>query len=1050
MVKYKNFSSGGHSIGSFSYSTQTSHISTHSNRTNKSKSLQTNDRDPSITCRESLEDDCRDEDGSRFDPRVLSNDSTEDEESESLYDMISYNNGTRDDHSTSVCASYSYSVSVGETDSSAGMSDNIHPGSPRRPKLSYMGYVPMSPNTAAAMAKERKEHSHTRRHSNRNGNNESDHSTEEQTVETGSTFPSVNIDDTSTSRRRHGNYENEEERRDANSFCSGDFSEAVGETNLTEYITVGQQRCLDEQNGRLEKRDSVTVDHNSRFEDATIGTSVVSSVMPNSCTGHPAMKMTNQENQNQAFTPLSPIASPRPSQSGVHDACPISPLSAGTAKEMVAPSLNHPPTMMPPYGYQQPVQHVYGNNQQQQPHQPFQSGFFPRNPVLARQLQAFQQYHSQQQQQEPQEPQPPTSSPSMGNISPKATHVTVQPKAAFIRKEKDTTVRNDKSEASSKSSSQGETTSTEDKPVLIYGADGPRLMNNVKFVTPTPKRSGGTVTTSSSSLIYGATSSVGALTVGCGQNPAAMKCQSYIASLINTCGAIVNHGYHIDNTKASSKEKRAMFGKVAEKSIAGLALSEKSTLDEGATVTTGINSIGTELNDAFSSNAKKILHAGNNLMNTLPQDIQNLTQSTAYQNVFDTFQKYASPQSVDTEETEEIQAKNEKMISAATLSPTHAKREHFRKLRRRYNRGSDNKATSAVLPSDASVTDSVASFQKRYSRNVHMKAQQEKVKARKQEDPPVDGDAERMDDESHCSWATPKSQEAADEEINKILRKPDPLSETATAKETLSGKSSEDVVISTSSGMSESLVGSDIEEEVIESDSGSFSENEDVDQSDEEDEEQLQIESFDHDEFPYTPLDVIEEESEDDETMAYTESIESTQSNDLSVGAESRGKVEGSAFDDTFGKTRRIRTPMKSMIGIVRFMFVAMLAFQCGTIMCLWDQIANQIRTMEGGSQILANAELFVSNLKAGGESLVTTAKDIVNVPPVDFSVEDLFSEIESRTAAVMGPAKQFLSGLSLEPVAQEPEEDADMLLFKQLVGDALRDDDFFQNENEE
>ena len=81
---------------------------------------------------------------------------------------------------------------------------------------------------------------------------------------------------------------------------------------------------------------------------------------------------------------------------------------------------------------------------------------------------------------------------------------------------------------------------------------------------------------------------------------------------------------------------------------------------------------------------------------------------------------------------------------------------------------------------------------------------------------------------------------------------------------------------------------------------------------------------------------------------------------------------------------------------------------------------------------------------------MVTTAKDIVNVPPVDFSVEDLFSEIESRTAAVMGPAKQFLSGLSLEPVAQEPEEDADMLLFKQLVGDALRDDDFFQNENEE
>lgn len=351
----------------------------------------------------------------------------------------------------------------------------------------------------------------------------------------------------------------------------------------------------------------------------------------------------------------------------------------------------------------------------------------------------------------------------MGTSSPKATRMTppqetTEASIATLNNN-DTKLQNDNSEVSSKNCSKGENSSTNDKPVLICGADGPRLMDNVKFVTPTPKRSGYSVSLSSNSMITGATSSVGALAVSCGQNPAAMKCQSYIASLINTCGAIVNHGYHIDNSKASSKEKREMFGRVAEKSIAGLAMSEQSILEEeGASVTTGVTSIGTDLNDAFAANAKKILHAGNSLMNTLPQDIQNFTQSTAYQNVFDTFQKYASPQSVDTEETEELRAMNETKVSASTLSPINAKREHFRKLRRRYNRGSDNKGNSAVLPSDTSVTSSVASFQKRYTRNMHTKAHQEKVKTRKLEDPPVEGDAERMDDESHCSWATPLSQ----------------------------------------------------------------------------------------------------------------------------------------------------------------------------------------------------------------------------------------------------------------------------------------------------
>ncbi len=1064
MVKYKNFGSSGHSVGSFSYSTQTSHISTNSTRADKNKGLLSNDRDPSITRHESVEDDCRDEDGSRFDPRVLSNDSTEDDEikgqeSESLYDMISYN-GTRDDNSTSVCASYSYSVSVGDTESSAGLSDN--PASPRRPKLSYMGYVPMSPNTAAAMAKEMKERSHTHRRSNRNGDKDSDQSTEGQTVETGSTFPSVKIDDTSRSQHLEKNYDDQQERRETVSFATEDFTEGVAESNITEYITVGQQRCLDQQkkDRQFNTRDSVTADYSSRFEEATIGTSIVSSVMPNSCSGHPAMKITNSEPPHRGINPLSPMASSQPA-----GACPISPLSDGvsaydTAYEMAPPLLNHPPATMQqqwnpsnhngyqqPYGYQQQqaVHHPSGTNQHQQLPQGIQSGFFPRNPILARQLQAFQQYHSQQQGQEERQP---TSPRSMGSRSPSQTRATLSEEKPIATSDKEMKIQNSKSGFSSKDSS-----STDDKPVLICGADGPRLMNNVKFVTPTPKRSIASTSLASNSLISGSQYTGGELSVGCAQHPAGMKCQSYIASLINTCGAIVNHGYHIDNTKKSSKEKRAMFGKVAEKSIAGLATTEQSVQDEGASNLTGFESIGTDLNDAFAVNAKKILHAGSNLMNNLPKDLQNFTQAAVYNNVFDTFQKHASPESEDTEETEQAQQSVDSSKPNGTLSPINAKREHFRKLRRRRNRGFDNEGAAVVLPSDASVTPSVASFQRRYTRNIHTKAHQEKLEARKAEDPPAKGDAEPKDDETHCSWATPKSQEADDESKLESSSKPDPLVRTAapaqSLEENMCGKKSEEVVISTSSGMSESLEGSDIAEEAIESNSTTDSSTSESEDESEEDEEQLLIDSFDHEEFPYTPLDVIAEESEDDETVVNPESIESTNSTDGSIITVTDAFIEERSTE-TFETSKGIRTPIKSMIGIVRMMFVVMLAFQCGTIICLWDQIADQIRTMEGGPEIIANVEFFVSNVKVSGESLVTTAKDFINVQPIELSVGEMYSEIESRTAAMMGSANEFLSRLKLERAHSEQEEDDEMVLFNKLVGDAFGDDDIFQNGNEE
>ena len=1127
MVKYKNFGTSGQSVGSFSFSSQASQLSTKTTKSNKSKSRHhRNERSPSITRRGSEEDDCRDEDGSRFDPRIVLRDSSEEEDikdDESLYDMISYN-GITDEHSTSVCASYSYSA--GETVSSDGYSDPQQPTpNSRRNKLSYMGYVPMSPNTAAAMAmKEMREHSETHRHRNgsRNGshddaNNNSGHTAGEGTSTTGSTFPSIKVDDTSTTRRRERNYDDEsladEDLRQSASDCS---SQCVAD-NVMEYVTVGQQKCLEEQKKvehQNQNRDSTTVTSSSaadqyiRVEDATIATSVESSVMPNSCTGHPAMKMTNQGrfmSSKHEFHPLSPvIASPtsqHPPQTpakattGVStsgqdawaDVSILSPLTAGvSANGMVPPSLNHPPTMMQQqwkpnpdlqqqFGHHQPQPMHYpygaiGNTQQyplnqqhpqqlqhpmQQSQKAFQSGFFPRNPVLASQLQAFHQYHNQQNQQEqPSSFSPPTNDSPQETQGNHPTETAPAETAPTFQKVEPTIQKNEGGVSSQES--KGEDSSSDHQPFLICGPEGPRLMDNVKFVTPTPNRSSGSKHGSSHSRAYGSSYSGSSIGMGCAQNPAGMKCQSYVASLINTCGAIVNHGYHIDNSKSSSKEKRAKFGKVADKSIAGLTPSEHGREEEGGNGIGGIGNIGSGLNDAFAENAKKILHAGNNMMSTLPKDFQNLTQSAAYHNVFDTFQKYASVKSpVQSEDNigirsalsddpDEVEVAKEPR--AASLSPISAQREHFKKLRR-MRRGPNS-------PTQASTSEGnpVSPISTRYSRNLHTLIHQQKLEkttgaeeTRVPEDPEESRGKDPVgskDDDSHCSWATPMSREESEEERCEAV-KPDPLpgseSPTGSLEEILGEKATQEVVTSTSSGMSESLVGSDVDDEEPHLDSMMTpSLSDDERQEAAEGEEQMLLNSFDHNEFLRTQLDVIEEEgSEDDETTVNPDSpmdeqvVDTTPSDALwtnGMGDEKRG----------------FRTSIKSMIGIVRLLFVGMLFFQCGTIICMWDQIADQIRTVEGGPEVLASAEGFVSNLRSSGESLVTTAKDIINVDQIDISMGDLFSDIESRTTEMMGTASKFLAGLRLQQEMERTEDD-ELLLFHQLVDDAFEDDDILQ-----
>jgi hypothetical protein len=1181
MVKYKNFGTSGsqhQSIGSFSFSSQNSEQhSTATSLTGKSKSNRRNERSPSITRHE--EDDCRDEDGSRFDPRILLNNSTEEEEikereSESLYDMISYN-GVTDVHSTSVCASFSYSA--GDTDSSAGFSDPQNPSpNSRRAKLSYMGYVPVSPNTAAALEiMERREHSNTHRTRNSNGdtisdtivnnninnninndnsnnnnininNNNSGHTTGETTTATGSTFPSIKVDDTSTSRRRPREFDDDSkpEQQDQQQPSSAN-------KNITEYITVGQQKCLEEQKSKQNQdagnqkqqqeqssnKDSGTVtsssvaDHTftSRVEDATIATSVASSVMPNSCTGHPAMTTTNQrhlyqqqqqqqqqphgqyrKNTKQDLHPLSPVvASPNPQQqqqtparAGASDSVGgqeawnenaslgLSPLTAGVSVYgMVPPSLNHPPAMMQSHwnpnrgqyqqhhGYQQsqPVQnyanphlphmHPYGasgntSHQPQQQTQAFQSGFFPRNPVLARQLQAFHQYHNQDQKQEQKREPPSPTSPmpvSPGPEVPQGSHPTEAHRAHHSF---EPVGPKNNSGVPSSQQSNGDNSSSDHQPFLICGPEGPRLMDNVKFVTPAPKRINGGSRSLSSHYS-------GALGVGCVQHPAGQKCQVMFAGFLNTCGAIVSHGYHTDNSKSSSKEKRAKFGKVADESIARLAqASEHGRGEERRKEDSNyydLSEIGSGLNDAFAANAKMIIHAGNN--------------------IFDTFQKYApvaSPMRSDesagfglrvalSDDPDEVEAAKEQ---TTPVSPVSAQREHFKKIRRRRNRGSESPIRRSISePNPALSPNSTASkekgleksFKDRYSRNLHTKLHYEKLEKggvddKRESDPAGSKD----EDESHYSWATPNSREESNDDNCVSVNKQDPPSvEPRSRGDKPRSAETEDVVVS--STMSDSLVGSDVDEEEdpqLDILNSALSEDERQEElTDGEEEEHLLLDSYDHNEFPYTPLDVIEEGSEDEDTTTNAASIKNSSSKDLSIGIDAPmdGQVLYTTLSDDlsiegYSDDTHVRGRTSNVIGFIRIVFFSMLFFHCGTIVCLWDQFADQIRTIEGGPAALSAAEDVVANLKASGVSLVTTAKDIINVDTIDISVGEILSGIESRTTAMMGAANQFLAefaaGNALKK--QEAEDDKMQLLFHQLVDDALwSDDDFVRLEED-
>jgi len=564
-------------------------------------------------------------------------------------------------------------------------------------------------------------------------------------------------------------------------------------------------------------------------------------------------------------------------------------------------------------------------------------------------------------------------------------------------------------------------------------------LNNVKFVKPRP-RNAGSMSLSSEPFLGGA------LVASCGQNPAAMKCQSVLGGFLNTCGAIVNHGYHVDSRKSTAKEKKAKFGKVADASIKGLAQSEKRQDDEIANALSAIGSISSGLNEALAANAKKIL-------NVIEKDIQNLTPSAAYNNVFDTFQKYApmSPKSDDSvlsDDPEEADEDNTK-----PMSPGAAQRQRIKSLRRRRNRLSESIAKSeneqdppAQSPSSPkSVTStekkseaSVDNFKDRYAQNLHTRLHTKKLERVSGLDPEGSSSKDVVgvkNVESNDSWATPISRDESTEDYNASAKRDPP------EKSALADGLQQVLGLSTSSNMSDSMVGSDLGDEEPQLNSSSHSSSS---ISEDEQEEHLLIDSYDHNDFPHTQLDVIEEGSEDDETTVYAASIRNSASKDGTIDERA---IESILSDEL--SVYEARSSVNSVIGVVRVVFVTMLLLQCGTMVCMWDQVAEHIKTMEGGQEALMAAQNVVSNLKASGVSLVSTAQGMINAEKIDLPVREIISKIESRTTALMGTANQFLSEIAAGKVKKTKEEQ-ELQLFQDLIDEAFGDDDFLRSEDSE
>jgi len=313
------------------------------------------------------------------------------------------------------------------------------------------------------------------------------------------------------------------------------------------------------------------------------------------------------------------------------------------------------------------------------------------------------------------------------------------------------------------------------------------------------------------------------------------------------------------------------------------------------------------------------------------------------------------------------------------------------------------------------------------------------------------------------SWATPPEEEEESlkgsmdehEEFSSVqqqsINTPSVIDDEE--EEERGGELTEEVLQSTSSNMSESLVGSDMDDDEQPLDCTSFNsmeepekdeinnyhgveydDNQDQDQDDEEDDTEngLLEESFDNNEFPHTELEVILEGSKEEMTEEHTRTLAfftnntvddtvltTTDSGDFSIDeCLSSNDFEEEVHEKNNRDVRseeasrlervepfseeRIRSGIRfSIYGLLKVVFTLVLMLQCCIVIDRWDQVADHVKSIDGGPYVIATLEDIALSLKSKGSSLsglfLATPNDLIKLEPTQEGIVKKLDEEEEE-----------------------------------------------------
>jgi len=350
---------------------------------------------------------------------------------------------------------------------------------------------------------------------------------------------------------------------------------------------------------------------------------------------------------------------------------------------------------------------------------------------------------------------------------------------------------------------------------------------------------------------------------------------------------------------------------------------------------------------------------------------------------------------------------------------------------------------------------------------------------------------------STYSWATPEEaaglKDSADDEDDFLSVRS--AESNAVVGEGGEGKMTEEVVLSTSSGMSESLVGSDMDdEEPLDSNiNSSISEEEvlsevDDDDAPEDNMDSMLLESFEHDEYPHTPLDVImegsTEETEDgtrtpdgfnndnnttdmismadsggfsidncmsstsvdrrkDGINVFSDLDEVNEENEMDlISEETETDLKSLEDDESFSGERiskQNRHSFFSVNGLMKILFTLALILQCGIVVDvdLWDHVADHVKSIDGGPYVIATLEDLTVNLKSSTVSLIPTANDITSLK---LTVDDIVTNLKSSGGSFIATTNDLIksSSASLISIANDL---VPSTLAKNEVGENTKED---------